>query len=509
MIKTRLMRLYIVFSVFIAVTTGVLFYSTFKKVVISELKTILKQHHGYIQIYINNTFTCSMQCYYQALGDKLINDISRYEIDKNGIIGLVRDIRFKETGIAYITDDDGNILYHPDQSLINKKHDLSEWISSDSTDSFKDYIVNDKQKYLYKFRTDKAGMNIIIDCHVSEFITDNNLDRLEEYIIEVGEKSGIDIFLVTEDYKFVIDPLMHKKISVTDIIPLFEVKDNFFMESGSRKNMDFILGFYSKENFYNWTIAVSGSTSDILKNGTILKRTFLTTLQPTILLFLLFIIVFFKHIYELKLKDQNLEIINTQKELLCKLGETVETRSRETSNHVKRVASISKFIASKYGIRKSEREIIKSAAPLHDIGKVGISDSILNNPGKLTQDEYNEMKEHTVIGYNLLNGSEKPLLKYAAIIALEHHEYWNGKGYPYGKKGEEIHIYARIVHIADVIDALLSKRSYKEAWEPEKVFKYLREERGEMFDPDLVDIVLNNKEKVLSLFKMKIQVYAF
>ena len=193
------------------------------------------------------------------------------------------------------------------------------------------------------------------------------------------------------------------------------------------------------------------------------------------------------------------EIEATQKEIVYKMGEIGESRSKETGNHVKRVALYSKELALLYGLDEEDAEILFTASPMHDIGKVGISDSILKKPGKLTQEEFKVMKTHSIIGRRVLKGSTRPVLKAAEIVAYQHHEKWNGKGYPQGISGEKIHIYGRITAIADVFDALGSHRVYKKAWDDEKIFELFEEERGEQFDPKLTDIFLENKEIFLNI----------
>ncbi len=188
------------------------------------------------------------------------------------------------------------------------------------------------------------------------------------------------------------------------------------------------------------------------------------------------------------------EIEETQRELVYKLGEIGETRSKETGNHVKRVAQYSKDLAMLYGLNKEDCEILFAASPMHDIGKVGIPDEILKKPGKLTTEEFNIMKSHSTIGYNILKGSQRPVLKAAATIAKEHHEKYDGTGYPRGLKGQEIHIFGRITALADVFDALGSDRYYKKAWEDEKIFNLIKKEKGKHFDPILVDLFINNIE---------------
>jgi response regulator RpfG family c-di-GMP phosphodiesterase len=190
------------------------------------------------------------------------------------------------------------------------------------------------------------------------------------------------------------------------------------------------------------------------------------------------------------------EIINTQKEIIYTMGEIAETRSKETGNHVKRVAEYSKILALKLGISDDEAEMLKLASPMHDIGKVGIPDNILNKPGKLTPEEFEIMKTHAQLGFDMLKHSSKAILQTAAIVSNEHHEKYNGKGYPRGLKGDDIHIFARITAVADVFDALGSHRVYKKAWEDEKIFELFNSEKGEHFDPKVIDAFFENIEEI-------------
>ncbi len=188
----------------------------------------------------------------------------------------------------------------------------------------------------------------------------------------------------------------------------------------------------------------------------------------------------------------NTELEDTQREVVFTMGAIGESRSKETGNHVKRVAKYSEILALHYGLSKKEADLLKQASPMHDIGKVAIPDAILNKPGIFDEDEREIMKKHAKIGYDMLCHSNRPLLKTAAIVALEHHEKWDGSGYPKGVSGEDIHIYGRITALADVFDALGSDRCYKKAWSDERIFKLFAEERGKHFDPKLVDIFFDN-----------------
>jgi len=193
------------------------------------------------------------------------------------------------------------------------------------------------------------------------------------------------------------------------------------------------------------------------------------------------------------------EIEETQKEIIFKMGEIGEVRSKETGYHVKRVAEYSKLLALLHGLSEDEAEILKMASPMHDIGKVGIPDEILNKPGKLNPDEFEIMKTHAEIGYDMLKSSNRPIIKAASTIAREHHEKWNGSGYPRGLKGEQIHIYGRITAIADVFDALGNDRVYKKAWKLDRILELFKEESGKHFDPNLVDLFFENLDEFLKI----------
>ena len=190
----------------------------------------------------------------------------------------------------------------------------------------------------------------------------------------------------------------------------------------------------------------------------------------------------------------------TEYEISIRLGRASEFRDLETGGHIKRMSHYSKLLASLYGLDEDECELVLYAAPLHDIGKVGIPDKILLKPGRFEGNEFEIMKQHAALGAKMLEGADKfPVLKAGHVIALEHHEKWDGSGYPNAKKGEEIHLYARIITVADVFDALSSKRVYKEAMDLEKVLSIMKNDSGTHFDPHLVDLLLNNLDQFLEI----------
>lgn len=193
------------------------------------------------------------------------------------------------------------------------------------------------------------------------------------------------------------------------------------------------------------------------------------------------------------------EIEDTQREVVFTMGAIGESRSKETGNHVKRVAEYSKILALAYGLPKEEAELLKQASPMHDIGKVAIPDAVLNKPGRFNAQERAIMDTHAELGYHMTKSSERPLLKAASIVSYEHHEKWDGSGYPQGKSGEDIHIYGRITAIADVFDALGSDRVYKKAWDDERILKFFKEERGKHFDPNLIDMLFENIDEIFKV----------
>ncbi|MCK4737891.1 MAG: HD domain-containing protein [Sulfurimonas sp.] len=209
---------------------------------------------------------------------------------------------------------------------------------------------------------------------------------------------------------------------------------------------------------------------------------------------------------DLEEKNKELQLLNeeiesTLKDTMIAIGQIEEIRAGDTNMHTQRVTAISTLIAKNYGLSDEQVNLIEITSPLHDIGKIGITDAVLNKPAKLTKEEYAYMQTHALLGYRILNNSKRKVLKTAAIIAHEHHERYDGTGYPQGLRGEEISIYARIVAIVDVLDALLSKRVYKEKWEVKDVIAFFKEERGKHFDPELVDVLLENMDSYIQIIK--------
>ncbi len=211
-----------------------------------------------------------------------------------------------------------------------------------------------------------------------------------------------------------------------------------------------------------------------------------------------------------KLKNRELQrqveratkaLVEREHEALRVLSATAEYRDPETGSHIARVAHYSKMLARLCGLSLEEQDILFYASPLHDIGKVGISDAILLKPGKLTDDEFSTMKRHSMIGYEILRGAQNSYLEAGAVIAKTHHEKYDGSGYPLGSKGEEIHIYGRITAIADVFDALTSVRPYKKAWSFDEGIAFLEQNSGGHFDPILVEMFVAHQEEVRKIYE--------
>ncbi|MBD3584261.1 two-component system response regulator [Salinimonas sp. HHU 13199] len=193
------------------------------------------------------------------------------------------------------------------------------------------------------------------------------------------------------------------------------------------------------------------------------------------------------------------ELKLTRLEVVQRLGRAAEYKDNETGMHVLRMSHYSKVLALAYGFSQEQAETLLHAAPMHDIGKIGIPDNILLKPGKLTDEEFAVMKTHPHIGAEILADGDSELLRIAKSVALTHHEKWDGTGYPQGLSGEAIPIEGRIVAVADVFDALTSKRPYKEAWSVEKTLAFMQEQKGIHFEPRLIDLLVENLDEILTI----------
>jgi len=186
-------------------------------------------------------------------------------------------------------------------------------------------------------------------------------------------------------------------------------------------------------------------------------------------------------------------------DLVHRLGRAAEYKDTDTGEHIARMSQYSKLLALEFGMGEQQAELLRQAAPMHDVGKIGIPDAILLKPGRLTPDEFDHMKQHAAIGAQILANSSSPLLQLAHKLALEHHEKWDGSGYPNGLKGEQISVEGRIVAIADVFDALTSKRPYKEAWGVEEALEHMQAQAGKHFDPHLINLFVNKLDAIIAI----------
>ncbi|MCK5120971.1 MAG: HD domain-containing protein [Methylococcales bacterium] len=203
-------------------------------------------------------------------------------------------------------------------------------------------------------------------------------------------------------------------------------------------------------------------------------------------------------------ETRNQELMESQTEIIECLGYAAEFRDSETGMHTIRVGHYTQCLAKAMGMNDREAESLLYSAPMHDVGKIGISDKILLKPGRLEGDEWIIMMQHTLIGEKILSRSKNKLLQQAAIIALNHHEKWDGSGYPNGLAENDIHLYGRIVAIVDVFDALTMERPYKQAWSVDSAVELINSESGKHFDPSLVELFNKSLDEI---FEIK-QLYA-
>jgi HD-GYP domain-containing protein (c-di-GMP phosphodiesterase class II) len=319
---------------------------------------------------------------------------------------------------------------------------------------------------------------------------------------------------------------MYKSNKHTPIKPFwFNIFSLYIFLSGLTWGLSFILLTYenipSEYHFFLASIMISLGGAAITTLGTRLSFYLLFTvpmlsiyiiwlvfqedkLHIALAILILLILIFYymtvkrySNFFNESIKKRN-EAIGTQREMIERLSKASELKDNETGMHIKRVSHFSYLLAKECTQDKILLENIYLASAMHDAGKLGIPDNILLKKGKFTTEEWIQMQKHTIIGKNLLEGSESKLIQLSESIAYTHHEKYNGTGYPRSLKGENIPIEGRIVAIADTYDALTSKRPYKEAWSNEQAFAYIEEKSGTSFDPELVKHFLNLKEKIVA-----------
>ena len=465
--------------------------------------------------------------------------IQSYELESQQLIlNEYKDI-VDRAAIVSKTDPKGKITYvnkkfceisgYNEYELIGKPHNVvrHEDMPKEAFQDMWDTIKNKKEIWHGKVKNKKKdGGFYIVDSYVKpildsnyeikEFIALRNditeIEQTKEYFKQQHNMLGDDLenaMALAKEYEFAIDE--SNILSRTDLDGnITYVNDKFIEVSQYSKNE--LIG--NKHNivkhpdmpnsfFKNiWETITKGNVwkgqvKNKKKNGdSYFVNTLIVPIKDKNKKIIEYMAI--RHdVTEIVKLHQELE--DTQKEIIYKMGEIGETRSKETGNHVKRVALYSKLLAELYGMDKEEAQLLNLASPMHDIGKVGIPDSVLKKPGKLDKDEWVIMQSHSQIGYEMLNHSTRPILKAAATVAYEHHEKWDGSGYPQGLSGENIHIYGRITAIADVFDALGSDRCYKKAWPDEKIFNLFKEEKGKHFDPKLVELFFDNIDKFLEI----------
>jgi PAS domain S-box-containing protein len=458
---------------------------------------------------------------------EILNTLKQYKdivdersiISKSNLEGIITYVNEPFEKISGYTKDEligkpHNIVAHPDTkiSIVKElwkriKIEKRLWqgriknLAKDGSEYYVDIII--------KPILDLDG-NIIEFISLSNDITD--LEKSKEYFKEQHQKGEINLgesIRIANSYKEAIDESniilrmnLDKKIVYANDA-FFKIsgytndeligKDYSFLEhvglaknEAEKKNRDIFSGEIWK-----------GKISNYKKNGDIFHCS--VTMYP--LKDKYGNVIEFMGIRHDITEIENLqnELVQTQREIIFKLGQIAETRSEETGNHVKRVAEYSKLLAQKINLNKEDINLLFLASPMHDIGKIGIPDSILNKPGKLDPNEWEVMKTHAQIGYEIFKDSSRPILKAASIVSYTHHEKWDGSGYPLGLKGDDIHIFGRVTAVADVFDALGSDRVYKKSWPLENILDFFKKESGKHFDPNLIKIFIDNLDEFLEI----------
>lgn len=209
------------------------------------------------------------------------------------------------------------------------------------------------------------------------------------------------------------------------------------------------------------------------------------------------------------LSEAQQEIRESQIELILNLAIAAEYKDPDTGNHILRISDYSTELGRAAGLSGDDLELLRYASPMHDIGKIGIPDRILQKPGKLDPEEWDVMKQHTVIGWRMFHNSSSPLLKSVAQIAVSHHERYDGAGYPYGIKGREIPLFGRIIAIVDIFDALVSKRCYKDEWTFEKAVAHIKALSGSHLDPELVQIFIKMENRIRDIYQANLTIQQY
>ena len=450
---------------------------------------------------------------------EIYNTLKQYKdiVDERSIISKAT----KDGIITYVNEPFEKISGYKKEEILGKSHNIVSHPNMDKTifiDMWKKIKIEKKSWQGRVKNLSKNGNEYFVDLiikpildldgNIQEFISLANditdLELSKNYFENMTQKSELNLnetIRVVNAYKEAIDE--------SNIILRVDLDKNIIYANEAFYN----ISLYSKNELLNKPYSMFGDYKQIdeMFNGKIWKGK-LSYQNKNNQEFTLNVTIFplkndeGKVIEYMQISHDITEIKNlyeeleeTQREIIYKLGEIGETRSSETGNHVKRVAEYSKLFAQKINLNNDDINRLFMASPMHDIGKIGIPDAILNKAGKLTQEEWEIMKTHTQIGYEILKNSKRETLKTAGIVSYTHHEKWDGTGYPLGLKEKEIHIFGRITAIADVFDALSSERVYKKAWSLEKIYEYFNNEKGKHFDPELIDVFFNNLDEFLAI----------
>ena len=458
---------------------------------------------------------------------EVYNTLKQYKdiVDERSIISKTD----KNGLITYVNEPFEKISGYKKDEIIGKCHNILNHKDNDKNifENMWNCIKNEKKSWQGRLKNiSKNGEIYFIDMiikpildldgNILEFISLSNditdLENTKEYFKTQTQKSA---FNLTESIRIV--NAYKEAINESNIILRMDLNKNIvhvndaFLKISCYKKEDLIGKPYSFFNHYNLSEEEKIEKINTIFDGNIWKGK-ISNFDKNGRVFHCDVTI-----YPLKSKDGDTieymvihhditdieklhkELEDTQREIIYKLGEIGESRSSETGQHVKRVAEYSKLLAQKVGLEQKDVNRLFMASPMHDIGKVGIPDSILNKNGKLDANEWTIMKTHASIGYEILKNSKRDILQSAAIVSYTHHEKWDGSGYPLGLKEEDIHIFGRITAIADVFDALGSERVYKKAWPLEKILDLFNEEKGKHFDPNLIDIFMRNLEEFLQI----------
>lgn len=418
---------------------------------------------------------------------------------------LIRKLKPEMKRLYYVTD--GSVT----SSLLRK--DISHFLDQLSDIEIVD-IENDSLEFTANILSKSSANDAVLLTDFDTDVHDNTYYRYKEKAVRLSAISKAPVFVPWEF-------LVHGNVLGGYVSSSSKLGRDLLKQLGKMVENPFSFPDVERESVpaifqYSALEKYGVSESDLPVGSKILnkpvpffeKHSSLVLIVGSVILSSLFVaFLFYSYI-----RNRNTTIFHDQKVTTLELkmnkvlvrfisimGESIESRSGESGNHVRRVAKISARLAHEYGMSTNECTIIEFASPMHDVGKVGIPDSILCKNGKLSLDERGVVERHSAIGYQLLNDPDAKLMSVAANIALDHHEHWDGSGYPAGKSGNNINAFARIVAVADVFDALKSAKSYKPVWTDERVKSYFIEQKGKQFEPRLVDIFLANFDAFTSI----------